>query len=388
LHEEYLAAQHGEDLMQKTADATKADAFKQIGAAAELIALQEEVDSGQRLYEDLERKLKESGVLAGLKSTQTDIVVKPNLAARPVEPSLLMFAAITFFFGGIGSISAALLRENSDRTLKNAYEVEEAIQIPVLGQIPHQSVTAQDPDHLLSNSVMKSVLRGGPKSRVAEAFRTLCSTLLLSSTRAPKVILVTSSLPGEGKTSVSAGVATILSQKRDRVLMIEADMRRPTMHRSLLATNRSEHKTGLATVLSGSSTFGDSVYRVESLPGLTVLPSGPIPPYPAELLDSDVMANLLDRARQEFDYIVIDTPPLLSVSDALPLTGLVDAILVVVRSRTTRLHALVDTHNVVARTGARISGVVLNDVADLDGGHYYYGYYNSYYEEPAKRSEE
>src|SRR5581483_7669617 len=138
LREQYLAAQRGEDLLKKTETGAEKDAFKQLGAAAELVALQEEVESGQRLYEDLERKLKESSVLAGLKSTQVDIVTKPYTAARPAEPDTMIFAVVTLFFGSVGSISAAMLRERADRTLKNAYEVEEAIRVPVLGQVPHQ----------------------------------------------------------------------------------------------------------------------------------------------------------------------------------------------------------------------------------------------------------
>ncbi len=389
LREQYLAAQRGEDLLKKTETAGEADAFKQLGAAAELVALQEEVESGQRLYEDLERKLKESSVLAGLKSTQVDIVTKPYAAARPAEPDTMIFAVVTLFFGSVGSISAAMLRERADRTLKNAYEVEEAIRVPVLGQVPHQALnqiapTAANGTRIPPAAVrVFSLLQGNPKSRLTESFRSLGSSLMLSSTRRPKVILVTSALPGEGKSSISLGLATILTQKKARVLLIEADMRKPVFQRSFDTINR---KVGLATLLSGASTFDEAAYRPTDLPSLTILPAGPIPPYPAELLDSSVMADLLERAREEFDFVVIDTPPLLSVSDALPLTVQADSVLLAVRSRLTRLHALHDTYNLLQRSGKSISGVVLNDVADLDGGQYYYGSYNNYYDDPTDRT--
>jgi len=386
LREQYLAAQRGEDLLKKTETGAEADAFKQLGAAAELVALQEEVESGQRLYEDLERKLKESSVMAGLKSTQVDIVTKPYTAARPAEPNTMIFAVVTFFFGSVGSISAAMLRERADRTLKNAYEVEEAIRVPVLGQVPHQLMNQIAPSPANGTRVpatpvrVFSLLQNNPKSRLTESFRSLGSSLMLSSTRRPKVILVTSALPGEGKSSISLGLATILTQKKARVLLIEADMRRPVFQRSFDTISR---KTGLATYLSGTSSFEEAAYHPAEVPSLTILPAGPIPPYPAELLDSRVMADLLDRGREEFDFVVIDTPPLLSVSDALPLTVQADAVLLAVRSRLTRLHALLDTHHLLLRSGKSISGVVLNDVSDLDGGQYYYGYYNSYYEDLA-----
>jgi len=384
LREQYLAAQRGEDLLKKTEGGAERDAFKQLGAAAELVALQEEVESGQRLYEDLERKLKESSVMAGLKSTQVDIVTKPYTAAKPAEPNTMIFAVVTFFFGSVGSISAAMLRERADRTLKNAYEIEEAIRVPVLGQVPHQLMNqiAQSPANGTQGPAppvrVFSLLQNNPKSRLTESFRSLGSSLLLSSTRRPKVILVTSALPGEGKSSISLGLATILTQKKARVLLIEADMRRPVFQRSFDTISR---KVGLATFLSGTSGFDEAVYQPAEVPSLTILPAGPIPPYPAELLDSRVMADLLNRGREEFDFVVIDTPPLLSVSDALPLTVQADAVLLAVRSRLTRLHALLDTHHLLLRSGKSISGIVLNDVSDLDGGQYYYGYYNSYYED-------
>ncbi len=383
LREQYMAAQRGEDLLQKSEQAAEADAFKQIGAAAELVALQEEVESGQRLYEDLERKLKESSVLAGLKSTQVDIVTKPDIAAHPAEPDPMIFGIVTFFLGSVGSISAAVLRERADRTLKNLYEVEEAIRVPVLGQVPHQAST-----HLLANQlqttrflptpVILSIVHDNPKSRFTESFRSLASSLLLSSTQRPKVILVTSALPGEGKSSISVGLAAILTQKKAHVLLVEADMRRPVLQRSLQSIDGS---IGLATLLSGSSSFEQSICCPLEMPMLTILPAGPIPPYPAELLDSKLMTHLLERARTEFDFVIVDTPPLLSVSDALPLTVLADSVLLAVRSRLTRLHALVDTYHLLLRSGRSISGVVLNDVADLDGGQYYYGSYDNYYGE-------
>jgi succinoglycan biosynthesis transport protein ExoP len=386
LKEQYQAATRGENLLNKSEEDAKQEAFKLNGAAAELVALQEEVDSGRRLYEGLERKLKEASVIAGLKSTEVDVVSKPHLPYKPAEPNAPIVFGLDAFFALILGTSLAVFAENTDRAVNTVYEVEEATGMPVLGTVPRQSGASakegKDRD-TLSPSTVDSIVRTSPKAQVTEAFRTLRSALLLSAPTRPKVILVTSPLPGEGKSTITLGLATVLAHRQSRVLVIEADMRRPVLHNRLSFGSRN---VGLSALLSGNSSFEESILTLPDMPFVTLLPAGRVPPYPAELLDSDKMTALLQRAREEYDFVMVDTPPVLSVADALPLAVQADITLLAIRSRVTRRRAMLDACNSLNRVGVPVGGIILNDVTAIDGAGYYYGHYDSYYGETSDAS--
>lgn len=385
LKEQYQAAVRGESLLNQSEAAAKQEAFKLNGAAAELVALQEEVDSGRRLYEGLERKLKEASVIAGLKSTEVDVVSQPHLPYKPAEPDAPILFGLDAFFALVLGTSIAVFVENTDRAVNTVYEVEEITGMPVLGTVPRQTGGGKDSKDRdsLSPSTVDSIVRTSPKAQVTEAFRTLRSALLLSAPTRPKVILVTSPLPGEGKSTITLGLATVLAHRQSRVLVIEADMRRPVLHNRLSFGSRN---VGLSALLSENATFEESVLTLPDMPFVTLLPAGRVPPYPAELLDSDRMVGLLKRAREEYDFVVIDTPPVLSVADALPVAVQADITLLAVRSRVTRRRAMVDACNSLNRVGVPVGGIILNDVTAIDGAGYYYGYYDSYYGESSDAS--
>jgi succinoglycan biosynthesis transport protein ExoP len=197
--------------------------------------------------------------------------------------------------------------------------------------------------------------------------------------------MVTSALPQEGKTTTSINTAIVLAQKGGKVLLVDADMRRPTIHQTFKLRNR----TGLSTVLTGSSSVDDLVVPSSILPNLFVLPAGPPPPHPAELLDSDAMRALLDKWRQQFDHVIIDTPPVLSVTDAVLLSAQMDTVLLVIRSAQTSKEALRRSRDVLSQVNARVMGVVVNaiDLQSPDAYYYYYGsnYAGRYYDESAGR---
>jgi polysaccharide biosynthesis transport protein len=202
--------------------------------------------------------------------------------------------------------------------------------------------------------------------------RSLRTSLLLATTgRPPKYILFTSATPSEGKTTTASNLACILSQADARVLLLDADLRRPSIHHRFGLPG----KVGLTTVLAGAATVDQVIQRVPELPNLDILPCGPVPPFPTEMLSSDTMRTLLERLGEEYTYVVIDSPPILSVTDGIILSRFADAVVLVVRHGKSNRNVMRRTRDLLVRSGAPTAGLVLNAV-DLNSPDYYnyYGY--------------
>jgi capsular exopolysaccharide synthesis family protein len=185
----------------------------------------------------------------------------------------------------------------------------------------------------------------------------------------PKFILFTSATPSEGKTTTASNLACILAQGAVRVLLIDADLRRPNVHHRFGLTG----KLGLTTVLAGTSTLEEALQRVPEMPNLDILPSGPVPPFPSEMLSSESMRTLLQRLGEQYSHIVIDSPPILSVTDGVILGRVVDAVVLVIRHGKSNKNIMRRARDLLARSGAPVAGLVLNAV-DLNSPEYY-GYY-------------
>ena len=227
-----------------------------------------------------------------------------------------------------------------------------------------------------SREAVELVTQSRPQSQMAESYRALRTSLLLTSLGAPpKGILVTSALPQEGKTTTSINTAIVLAQKGTRVLLIDADLRRPSIHKTL----GMGPKTGLSNVLTGSSTLQQAVVRSTVVPTLFILPAGTPPPNPAELLASSNMKDILAELREQYDHIIVDTPTTLSVTDAVVMSTRADAVVLVIRSGQTTKQALRRSRDLLMQVNARIAGVLLNAV-DLTSPDYYcyYEYQGKY----------
>jgi capsular exopolysaccharide synthesis family protein len=214
-----------------------------------------------------------------------------------------------------------------------------------------------------------------PASVMAESYRSLRTSILLStSPRPPQTLLVTSAHPKEGKTSTSLNLAFAFAQRGDRVLLIEADMRRPDIASKLGLSNQK----GLSSYLSGAHSLEEVMHPMKSAANLRVICAGPRPPNPADLLSSPTMEKTLQDLRQRFDHLIVDTPPVLLVTDATALSPWVDGVVLVVESGVTARGALIRTQRILENAGARILGVVLNKMtAQRDS--YYGSYYHSKY---------
>jgi succinoglycan biosynthesis transport protein ExoP len=257
--------------------------------------------------------------------------------------------------------------------------------LPALGVIPQFSTNGHARKRLMaiSSGEMKpespaliSYVR--PNSEAAEAYRALRTAILLSGLgEPPRTILVTSPFPQEGKTTISANIALVLAQRGSRVLLVDADLRRPGLEKMLgLKSNG-----GLSTLLSGVDKIEDVVVRFSKVPQLWILPAGPVPPQPAELLGSEQMNKYIARWREEFEHVIIDTPPCLSVTDATLLSSSVDRVLLVARSGQTQKPALRRACDLLFQVNAKGMGIVLN-AFDMRVDSYYYGQYaKKYYSE-------
>jgi len=283
------------------------------------------------------------------------------------------------FFGGIiTGLLLAFFVESIDDTVSSSSELESFIALPVLCSIPFSASIA--PVKTESGSSAKSVPSGpillnNPRSAAAEAFRGLRTSLLLSSPdRQPKAIAIVSSLAGEGKTTVSVNLAISFAQRGETVLLIDADLRRSTIHSQF---GLPPSRYGLSTILTQGANERALIKPLESLPSLTLLPAGPHPPNPAELLGSKRMVEVLKSFATQYDRVILDTPPVLSVADSLSLANLADAVVLVVRSGTARKKAVLRVRDLLQRTNSNLVGIVFNCV-DLRLEQYYYAHGANY----------
>jgi polysaccharide biosynthesis transport protein len=388
---QYLAALQREEMLRVSFEKQKQEANKLNESAIEYSLLKRDLDSNRTLYEGLLEKLKEAGVTAGLKSNSFRIIDAARVPTSPSEPNIPRNLSFALVLGLISGVGMAFILENMDNTVRTPEQAQALSALPALGMIPlgssktasgALSTTGKRLALASSKEAVELVTQSRPQSQMAESYRALRTSLLLSNLGAPpKVIMVTSARPQEGKTTTSINTAIVLAQKGVRVLLIDADLRRPSVHKTLGMGPRS----GLSNVLTGSATVQQTITPSTILPNLFILPAGTPPPNPAELLASSIMRDLLTELRESYDHIVIDTPPTLSVTDAVVLSPRADATILVIRSGQTTKQALRRARDILVQVNAHVAGVLLNAV-DLTSPDYYYYYeyqgkYGQYYQE-------
>src|SRR3984957_950909 len=384
---QYLAALQRETMLRTSFEKQKQEANKLNESAIEYSILKRDLDSNRTLYEGLLEKLKEAGVTAGLRSNNFRIIDAARIPTMPSEPNIPRNLSFALVLGVISGVGLAFVLENMDNTVRTPEQATLLSALPSLGMIPLGSSTSNRGSGkrlalTAAQEVVETVTQGRPQSQMAESYRALRTSLLLSNLGAPpKVIMVTSARPQEGKTTTSINTSIVLAQKGVRVLLIDADLRRPSVHKTLGMGPRS----GLSNVLTGSATVQQTITVSPILPNLFIMPAGTPPPNPAELLASSNMRDLITELRGQYDHIVIDTPPTLSVTDAVVLSPRADATILVIRSGQTTKQALRRARDILMQVNAHVAGVLLNAV-DLTSPDYYYYYeyqgkYSQYYQE-------
>ncbi len=393
---QYFEALAREKMIRAAVEEQKQQANKLNESAIEYSLLKRDAESNRQLYEGLLQKLKEAGVSAGLRSSNIQVVDVAQVPAVPSEPNIPLNLLMAAVLGLGGGIVLALIQERFNRTVRSPHHIQVLSSFPQLGIIPLESKVGPQMSvaQRLSLSSGQSctdpgdlIVSSDPMSPMAECYRGLVNSLLLSAAVPPKTILVTSAITGEGKTTTSVNLAIILARQGRRVLLVDADLRRPGIHKIM----RVAATDGLTTVLrirqnlqarasTVPSTPEGAIHRIPGIPKLFVMPAGPMDTEPAELIASDVMQDLLHEWNLQFDHVIIDSPPVLVVSDAVRLSVGADSVILVVRSGYTPQDAFARAQEVLMQVNAAVMGVVLNaaDLASPELSYYsQYGYYSS-----------
>lgn len=338
--------------------------------ATDFLIAKHEAEANRVLYEHLLGKLKEAGLLAGLHSSELHVLDRASVPTRPARPNVPLYLAFGALAGVTLGMACAFVAETTDRTIRNPGEIESTTYAPVLGVIPDARLTLGRAPKDRTNVQTRNALLSLDNSPVAEAFRAARTALLLSGV---KVFMITSSTAQEGKSFTSLNLALALAHNGHKVLLVDADLRRGTLSRVI----NQYSGIGLSQILLGKT--DRELYRpLPSVPGLNFMPAGAPPPCPSELLGSPKMVAMIESWRQQFDFVLFDTPPLLPVTDAAVLTPNVDAVIVVVRFGVTNRQSVIRTIRVLRDVRAKRLGVLVNamDVHSQDYYHYSgsYGY--------------
>jgi capsular exopolysaccharide synthesis family protein len=282
-----------------------------------------------------------------------------------------MVSILLALFCGIG---LSFFLEYLDSSIRTAEDVTLYLSLAFLGYIPSAYKESK------VESERNLICFQKPKSTIAESYRTVRTSLLFASPedRPLKTILITSSLPEEGKTFTTTNLATIFSQLNERIVLIDTDMRRSKVHKVF----KVEQKNGLSDFLTGKLSF-DMAVRPTFIPNLSLITAGTIPPNPSELLSSAKISSLFEVLKLRFDRIIIDSPPILSVADTSILANIVDGIVLVIKGASTRLEAIRQSKQKIMEAKGRIMGVVVNNIAPEKEDRYYY--YHYYYSEEQKK---
>ena len=402
LKSEYEVAQRDEQSFKTALVQSKGEAVQQNQDAIQYNILKQEVETATALYTDFLQKTNQAKVEAAQQHNNLKLIQPARVPGSPVGPARFRMIMFGFFLSLAAGIGLAYGLEYLDNTIKTVDDVSRYMRLPALGVIPAMSATesakaklnARKKKQLAGAPAQKTALPAGASDRLmvmnsrssaAEAYRVVRTSMLLSTAgHPPKTILITSGQPGEGKTTTAVNTAMSLAQLGSSVIIIDCDLRKPSTHKMF----NMENTHGLSTYLSRDIEIDSLIHRLP-MPNLSLLTCGPIPPNPAELISSERMKELLRTLCERYDHVLIDSPPLINVTDPVILSTMVDGVILVVHGGKSTRGVAQRARQDLSSVGAKIFGVVLNNVDMRREGYkdyyYYYRYYSDYGQEGDKR---
>jgi len=341
-------------------------------------ALQREAESARHMYELLIKRFKETSLTEDMKTGNVRIVDPAEVPKSPIRPRKRLNIFLGIVFGLFMGIVVAFTFEFLDNTLKNPEDIRNYLNIPYLGPVPTFDIDRED----IENPEL--ITQYSPKSTASESYRGIRTSLLFSSAdRPPKIILVTSAGPSEGKTLTSTNLAITMAQAGSRVVIVDCDMRKPKVHK-MFGIGRDK---GMSSVLVSNELDNilQEVIIHTDIPNLDVIPCGPIPPNPSEIIGSQKMSRIMEKLQEQYDRIILDSPPITAVTDSTVLAKFVDGVMLVVHAGVTPRQVVKTGLEQVQGVDANVLGAVLNDVDTGKESYYYYQYYYYYYGEDGEK---
>ena len=409
LKSKFLAAQAEEKKLAEEMEQQKSQAFELSKSQVQYNVLQRELTTSREMLESVLKQIKETTLAVESNASNVSVVDYAVVPREPSFPDKRLVILVGLLVGFAGALGVVFLLNYLDNTLRTPEDLQYYIKVPSLGVVPSFKLEP----HLLPSPGEISRGRGGgstnstdagsslapivsgrndapvpvqflrdPQSLAAEAYRTIRTGILLSQAgEPPRTLLITSAQSSEGKTTSAVNLAASLASAGARVMVVDADLRRPSVAKQL---NIDSRLPGLVEMLTGQCSYREVALK-DAIPGISVIPSGKIPPNPAELLGSPQMASIIDNLAERYDYVIIDSPPILPVTDSVILSRFVDGVVMVVRGSATPRRVVADARQRLQAVGARMLGVILNDV-DVTGGDYYYynRYYQAYHQEESR----
>lgn len=380
---DFQLAKQTEDEIRRRFEEQQEAASKLNDVAIQFAVLSDEAMSHKLLYEDLYTKLQEANISAGIKATNITVVSPARTESEPIRPKPTTYLSLGILIGIFLGLAAAYTVDSLDRTVNTPEEVEEITGRPVIGVIPNlmksgrsygsyfRKTVPKTPEEDTSSTLQVWML-AHPDSVAAEAFRSLRTSIMLSRAGGgAKTLLITSCVPGEGKTTLTSNLAAAFAQHNKKVIIVEADMRRPRMTHVMEVPS----VVGLSNVLTATATCEEAIVRGVQLPSLDILPAGPQPPNPSELLGSTAFSDLLKKLRSQYDIVLLDSPPALLVADPVSIASLADAVVWVCRAAVVTRPYLNRAAGLIDRNEMPVIGFVVNGVTSGEAGYGYGSYY-------------